>query len=383
MEKFNRRDDGGQFVKRRKIGILTWHYYLNFGSALQAYALKKAIEKLGHRVAIINYRNPKHGEQLYWKDKARVVVSKVLGRKGYLFGRQITYPFLRFHSDYLKLGQSSTKQKWLKQQVKKYDAVVCGSDQIWAPNVVEPTYLLDVVPDDVVKISYAASIGLDDIPEEKIDIYTRFLKRFSHVSVREERGKELLETKCGISSEVVLDPTLLLPIETWRRLERKPTELGLDLEQPFLFCYFLKADNKYKDAVVRYAKSKEYNIVGYSLKKKDHEWMFDVTGKIGPREFLWLIHHAKAVATDSYHGTIFSLLNHQNFFTFRRFSPEDPICQNSRIEQLDRYFSIKKHIVNSNSVLSNNVMDYEKFESKLTHLRKKATMFLKNSLGEK
>ena len=108
-----------------KIGILTWHYYLNFGSALQAYALKRLLESCSdnekYNVSIINYRNPKHGNPSKLKNACRLLASYVFSKKGIVLGRHITYPFLRFHKDYLKLGKSFTSSERLIKVSKKYD----------------------------------------------------------------------------------------------------------------------------------------------------------------------------------------------------------------------------------------------------------------------
>lgn len=365
-----------------KVGIITWHYFLNFGSALQAYALKISIEKCGHYARIINYRMPKHGVPNYYKDKARVAVSKLFYKRDSLLGRQITYPFLRFQSDYLKLGCASSEKEWLTNQFQKFDCIVCGSDQIWAPNVLDATYLLEEVPDSIRKVSYAASIGLNDIPERQVELYHNALMRFSYISVREEIGRKLLQKKCGIQSEVVLDPTMLVSIEQWRLVEREPTELHLKTNEKFCFCYFLKTDNKYKKSTKKYAKENHFHIIGYSLNKSDNEWMEDVTGKIGPREFLWLIHHSESVITDSFHGTVFSLLNHKPFATFLRFKNDEKICQNSRIFQLDNYFSIKNHFYSEEDSIDIPQMNFEIFEKQLNIYRLRSMEFLKTALGE-
>lgn len=367
---------------RKKIGILTWHYFLNFGSALQAYALKSTIEKLGHRATIINYRSEKHGKPSYWKDLGRIAASKLFSHKGFALGRQITYPFLRFHHDRLKLHKASTSLNWLKRESEKYDCVVCGSDQIWAPNVLDEAYLLTCVPEKTAKISYAASIGLNSIPDGLLQTYTEALQRFKHISVREAKGQELLKNGCGIESKVVLDPTLLLYAENWKELERFPKELNLDTGKPYIFCYFLKTDNQYRIQVEKYANDKGFSVIGYSLNSEDHMWMRDVTGKIGPSEFLWLLRHAEMVITDSYHGTIFSLLHHKNFLTFERFSHDDPICQNSRIDQLKQYFSIADCFVSADEELSDKSVDYNDFELKLSVLRKDAINYLENAFGD-
>jgi hypothetical protein len=148
-----------------------------------------------------------------------------------------------FQNRYLK--QSKLFQdKWKINKVKnKYDVIVSGSDQIWAPNVFNPVYMGDFKKSkNQKKISYAASIGLSDIPESLIDTYKELLSDFDHVSVREETGKELLLNSCDCKSKVVLDPTLLLNTTQYDKLLKKVQ----NIKQPYVFCYFLNKNHKYR-----------------------------------------------------------------------------------------------------------------------------------------
>ena len=96
------------------------------------------------------------------------------------------------------------------------DAVIYGSDQIWAPNCYNPFYFFHFLRGkEIRKISYAASIGLNEIPSNLVPIYKRHLQDFYKVSVREEEGKVLLNKECGIDADVVLDPTLSVDVKVY------------------------------------------------------------------------------------------------------------------------------------------------------------------------
>lgn len=261
-----------------------------------------------------------------------------------------------------------------------YNAVICGSDQIWAPNVFNPLYMLSFVPDKTKKLSYAASIGLNDIPETLVGEYSRLLSRLSAVSVRENNGQELLQSRCGIESTVVLDPTLLLSAEDWTRLEIKPS-----VGTPYIFCYLLNPSHNYKKKILDYQKRTGYKVVGITENADDKEWMEVLEYRnVGPREFLGLIHQAKAVITDSYHCTIFSLHFNRPFITFERFKNTDSICQNSRIQQLDQYFNISKNIVSPNEcdTLEAHAIGHMEFEKKRKYLKENSINYLKKALLE-
>ena len=356
----------------KKIGLLTWHYYPNFGSGLQAFALQELIKELGYDVKIVNYRNPRYGIASPVKDSIRVIFSNC-------FGWAITrfrFAHLSYMHNYLKQTKCVQNEQDLKDLLKGFDVVVCGSDQIWAPNAFNPIYMAAFADESVEKISYAASIGLRDIPQELVPQYRKYLYKFKAIAVREEIGKKLIEDKIGLKANVVLDPTLMLSVDKYRAMKRRVS----GIKQPFVFCYFLNKENSYKEKVLKYAKENQLYIYGYSNKKSDGEWMNRLEG-LGADEFLWLIDNASTVFSDSYHATIFSLLFHKNFWTFVRFAINDPINQNSRIEQLVNDFGIGDRIINDGVDIDDTyVLNFNYFDKQVETLRLLSLDYLKQAL---
>lgn len=358
-----------------KVGIITWHHYGNFGSALQAFALQTTLEKCGYEAKIINYRGKKYNRIDWIKDG----IKKLINQSGRFLKNKCYYVFIHFQSKYFKQTKIVFNTKQLAKLARKFDYVVCGSDQIWAPNVFNPIYLASFVKGDYPrKVSYAASIGLNDIPIALVPEYQDYLKDFTAIGIREKVGQELLLNKCGLQSTVVLDPTMLIDCAEYTKVERKPSQ---DIPVHYIFCYFLNENNEYEKIIRQYAKEKDIRLIGVSRAEKDYEWMEKLEG-IGPAEFLWLIHHAEVVLTDSYHGTIFSMLFHKQFLTFERFKNTDEICQNSRIYQLNDYFDLSKQIVHveGGTVIKDVYMDYDKFERKLNELRNMSIGYLRKAL---
>ena len=354
-----------------KIGLITWHYYLNFGSVLQAYALQTVLTNYG-QVEIINYRNPKFKKFSTAKNWTKIAMGYILPNSNRIIKNSFNLFFYQHLKKVSKLFYDLDKWK------NTYDCIICGSDQIWAPNVFDPVYMLNFCDSsNTKKISYAASIGLNDIPDDLISQYRKLLSDFHFISVREESGAQLLRGKCGIKEvTTVLDPTLLLNPSEYTKIEKK-------VKNPnnFIFCYFLNDNNEYERRVRVYAKQNDQSIVGWSAKEKDTSYLGNYKW-IGPQEFLWLIHHAKCVFTDSYHGTIFSLLYHKPFYTFERFKSDDPINQNSRIYQLDKWFGISKRIVtDTHPIEACEEFDYDKFEIDLKKARRISINFLKEALS--
>lgn len=358
----------------KKVAILTWHYFCNFGSALQAFALQSIIEKLGYDSKFLNYRDFKYGRSNSKKQKLQSLIHELFANKIALF----SYPFQHFQQKKMKQTRIVSTVEEVTEISKSFDIVICGSDQIWAPNVLNLVYLLKYVPDEVRKISYAASIGLNGIPESLVQTYRDALQRFYAISIREEKGRGLLRERCGIEAKVVLDPTLLLEKKQWEQIERPVAKLKV---KKYLFCYFLNENHNYRNCVEQFAKGNDMNIVGWSANKQDVAWM-TILNRIGPCEFLWLIHNAFGIVTDSYHGTIFSILYHKKFITIERFNENDAICQNSRIDQLRYNFSLSDEIVPQCLPLKLSFVetDYSLIEKRLEELRKDSFDYLKKSL---
>lgn len=355
-------------MRHRKVGIVTWYCTPNYGSQLQAFALSRILNKLGFQAVFINFTK-------------YPLIKTFLS----FFPNTI----LRLLKDYYASPQYNFTRSFLKEYYvnpkgiltsdKMFSAVICGSDQIWAPNIYNPVYMLSFISEKTKKLSYAASIGLNAIPVALIDDYKHYIGRLNFVSVREEKARDILIKQCGIDAQVVLDPTLLISIDDWRKIELK-----CNITRPYLFCYFLNSNNNYKEAVIEYARKNDLEIYGFSSNPNDYYWISKYHKcTIDVREFLGLIDGANIIFTDSYHGTIFSLLFHKEFISIKRFSDNDEICQNSRIYQLDKYFHISNQIVEIKEGIDMipQKIDYEAFDKSLCSLRNQSLDFLTKSLS--
>lgn len=359
-----------------KVGIVTWHYYANFGSGLQAFALQELLSKLGYEVNIINYRNPLFDNNTWWKNAIKFLLHYIVGP----FSKRVYGKTLqgakKFQNRYLHQTQLFSSEEKIINIIDDYYCIVYGSDQIWAPNVYTPIYMGAYIPKGIRKISYAASIGLNEIPDHLVKKYKFNLSSFSAIAVREDEGKNLLKRKCDIEASVVLDPTLMIDVNKYKRMQQSVK----GIKGEFIYCYFLNKEHQYREKVEKYAREQNLQIIGSSENKFDSEWMTVLTN-IGADQFLWLINNAKTVFTDSYHGTIFSLLFHKEFWTFVRFEENSPICQNSRIRQLQKYFHIGHRVINNkDSINESESINYDNFERQLSKLRQSSIIYLENAL---
>lgn len=361
---------------KKKIGILTWHYYKNYGSGLQAFALQETITRLGYDVELINFRKFYSPEPSPLKRLLKKILQYTVAKFSDKVYDKVVNNTVVYQNRYLRQTGMFTNPVELENISGRYDYLVYGSDQIWAPNVYTPIYMGSYVQEKVRKISYAASIGLNDIPDDLVESYKSNLFSYHSVSVREQEGKELLKSRCGIDATVVLDPTLMIDADTYKSMQR-PVR---GVKGKYVFCYFLNKEHKYKEKVQEYAKKHNLPIIGTSDKADDAEWMTRLTN-IGADQFIWLINNAETIFTDSYHGSIFSLLLHKNLWTYVRFAEDNPICQNSRIRQLQNNFNLRHRVITSGQEIDDTKkIDYDYFEKRLAELRKESLLYLKKAL---
>lgn len=382
-----------------KLGIITFHHVINYGSALQAYAMQEGIAKLGIDTEIIDYRPQidsifirlrKNWKRLLdiekWK---RYLNRKIKAKKiycnssKYIEGR--TKAFTEFHKKYFRLSSEITDRKLLKVIEKDYDAFVCGSDQIWNPTYIghDMTYFLDFVSDDKKRCTYAPSIAVLEYPKEYEREIKEQMSRFQNISVREEESVEIVEKLTGKKPTVVVDPTLLLDAHEWHEVEKKPKKCYT--EKPYIFCYFLGANKQYCEYVDYLKELTGLKIVLVTCTDmKVFENYGDMIGEdIGPSEFIYLIHHAEYVCTDSFHGTVFSIINERKFFTFRRYQNTSKSSENSRIYTLLNMIGHSERLVDSKmgiKELYQSKIDYDTVKRKIDICREESVKFLNHDL---
>ena len=358
-------------VGRKRIGIITWHNYPNVGSALQAYALHSYINKHNGDALIINYSI--FGKPSFWW--LRLIISRFDRFVPKSIAKRLHYRFLSFESKFFKETKLYTTVEQLVEQNKRFDTFVCGSDQIWAPNVFNEVYMLSFVNDEKKKVSYAASIGLPYIPNELIEKYRTLLGRFDCISVREQQGADLLNALFGIECSVVLDPTLLLTKKDWSVMDRKKKICN----HKYVLCYFLGEQEEHRKIVENFAKMQGLKIVCISRFGIDIRPEFITDTDVGPLEFINYVRNADFVFTDSFHGVCFSINLNRNFYVMKRFAENSPINQNSRIENILSLLELEDRLICSVPE-DINMINYKVVNKVLETLRLKSHQFLKQSL---
>lgn len=343
----------------------------NYGAVLQAFALKKALNQMGMNVRIVNYALPK---TLRTYD----ILPKVTGistlksffssLRVYRSTKKSVNKFLAFREDYFNFTKIYHDFTELQNNPPKADIYITGSDQVWNPCInFDPAYYLMFGNENAIRASYAASIGVDCIPDKYKDEFFKRLSNITYKSVREESAKILLED-LGISSIVSLDPTLLHNREVYDEIAIEP-----QISQPYILLYLLIMPNDVKQYIdnlrKRYPNCILVNIPGRATSER----IGDVEmGDIGPREFLGLIKNAKAILTSSFHGTVFSVIYEKKFMSIL------PKKTGGRIEDLLCKLNVRDRIAVTPDDVNNlnHEIDYNNVNVRLLALKEKSYDYL-------
>lgn len=370
--------------EQKKTAIMTWFTYQNYGTALQASALSNIIRNMDYKVAFVNY-HPKGGSinnpKLFLANRTFQKI-KNYGKKPYCSSnRDILYG--DYLSNRISCTQKVTSYPELHDLNKKYDAFICGSDQIWSPLCYDSKYFLDFVDNTDKMIAYAPSIGSTKIDDPIIrERMAQHISRFKHLAVREQQGANLIKELTGTDAKVVLDPTLLMDATEWNEFANIDEVEKIDGK--YILCYFLGDAEKY----MRYVRtlSKESNIPFYVIpvtaRQKNSGNV--VPFEVGPSEFVSLIRNAEYVVTDSFHGMAFSVNYNKPFAVFKRFRDNDPKNQNSRIFNLLQLLGLKNRLVdykNTQNIQDMLECDFSEANRKLKEQRGSSIDYLKNALA--
>ena len=336
----------------RKCGIATITNDDNYGNRLQNYALQQIVGRFGFEPETILYRAdiPLYGTDRtgvaqklrQWRSAGdaaydvRRILRKRLNSRSYAHLEQARCDCFRaFTAAHLTTSDREYGAlDDLSVLDSRYDVFVAGSDQIWNPYYegTNPFYFLSFARKSK-RIAYASSFGVSDIPAEQRPYYSALLNGLRAISVREDRGRELIEELTGRSAEVLPDPTMLLTREEWLAISK---EADGRPEGGYLLSFFLGKDVlPVRRAVTDRAKALGLPVVSLNDPGDPRRYT------AGPAEFLDLIGNASAVCTDSFHGCVFSLIFNRPLIVFDRLGPDARRAMNSRIETLAKDFGVR------------------------------------------
>ena len=365
----------------------------NYGSMLQSFATQKMMDEYGIQYELLNYKKkytplfvlksiPRLLNKVIWQEKINENQKKrFLKRNPELMSdvKKRSKAYDQFRESYFNhpvvtyYGYSK-----LKEESKKYSAFITGSDQLWSPSGL-PTnfYNLMFTYEDAVRISYASSFGVKKIPWYQRGRTRKFLDRIQHVSCREESGREIVKELTGRDVPTVADPTILFNGEEWKEL------LPIDRVQEgkYIFSYILGTDKKYRDEVLKLSKETGLPIVSiHQYVDADLDFGDISVTDAGPAEFVDLIRNAEYVCTDSFHGSVFSILCHRKLVIFNRYSDNSSSSKNTRIDNLCNRLGISDRRFSGSIIKdANGEMDFASIDKKLERLRQESRDYIEKA----
>ncbi len=356
-----------------KTAIATLHFYNNFGSVLQAFALRRILQELtGGEVEFLPYR-PDLPEYEYFQDTSLQQQYQKKCEKFHLFRRQCLG--MRQEAD------DSLHREWnLARRMENYDACVVGSDIVWGREFsgLDSVYFLQSAREGAKKIAYAASVLLDKRGNTEDDVlFAACLPGFDAISVREISAMQSIQQFTDRKVEAVLDPTLLLDAADYEELVEENEDMR---RKPYLLSYFLTHD----PAVVNYT-----NLMARKLGLRVIHYFADYPGRVfpedagcfafaGPGEFLGYIKNAVCIFTNSFHGTCFSCIYRKPFYTYmgKRAMLSRVRDMAYRLGMEERFFTDFRDMEKVGIQIG-----YEQFDQKLMIERAASFAFLKKALG--
>ena len=326
----------------KTIAIVTVYDNNNFGSRLQNYAVQKYFQSIGACVTTVIDARQTKPVRIYLNpikilkriahfvlqhlglEKEKVKKKKLLAkRRLYIKG---------FSEEYLITTEPVNYRHLPQEFAKQFDYFVTGSDQVWhcwKNDRRELEYFLLMFAKPSQRLTIAPSFGFDKFPKKYLKTYKKGLEGFEYLSVREERGAELIKELTGKDATVLLDPTMLIDTSEWLKILKKPSQY---VDDNYIFVYALGGfKGEVKEKTCKLADELGLRVI--DIMNIDSDFYIHTR----PDEFLYWIHNARLVVTDSFHASVFSILFNRPFVVTER---SDIKGMGSRLDTLFNKFGI-------------------------------------------
>lgn len=368
----------------KNIGIITFHSAHNYGAMLQVYALQKKLR--GSK--IINYRNTdiddvyKIMKKYKGKNIKRHISTAVANIVFYNKNKKRFKNFNNFFYNKFKLSNEYNSEEELKSNPPKYDIYITGSDQVWnydITNGLKDAYTLNFGNKETKRISYAASIGKNNIPIELVKEYKDKISKIDYISVREESGKKVLQD-IGIEKDinVVLDPTLLLTKQEWNK---EITSNMSSEKEKYILAYVVEPNDEYKKIVNYLSEKTGLKVIHFEKWDKPYNNVLRNAYTDGPFEFVNLIKNAEYVVATSFHATVFSIIYNKKFFIVPHLTTGSRVT--NILEKLEIKDRVYYNLQDFTKIDYDFETDYKKVEKLLNAEREKSMIFLKGAIEGK
>lgn len=372
-----------------KAGIVTFNSAHNYGAVLQVYALQEYLKSKQLEVEVINYRL-KEIDRVYkvyrYKRTKSLLKNKIILIKKIIkvnlnehWKLEKRDNFENFINNVLNTTKPYKTLKEIQRDFLDHDILIAGSDQIWNPELTKgfkPAYFLEFGKKDARKISYAASIGIDELPEEYSELYKRYIDNFDFISVRETPMIEMFGKLTDKKIEKVLDPTLLHTKKLYNKLKKDTKYKGQD----YIYVHYIGKDNRVYEVADKLSIELGLPIVH----NRDNDIKFD--NELGnrynesPEQFLSVIENAKYIVSNSFHATVFAIMFNKNFVTI----PHQ--TRPGRMKELLEICGLENHLIDDVRLmpeLKSLKINYKEVEKRLDKERKHSYEFLDKALFDK
>lgn len=297
--------------------------------------------------------------------RTQIIASKQLRHK----------KFISFQAKYLHISDRiiTTENCYDEPWNHSHDFFVCGSDQIWNPYYGTTSELAFLSFAHNRNIALSPSFGVSEVPESLHTQFSTWLSDVRNLSVRESAGQKIIKELTGRDAEVLLDPTMAIPSSHWEKLATPPST---KLPEKYILTYFLgRMTDSYHNRILHISEQLNLPIINLFDIEQPEYYSFD------PCEVLYAIRNADWVLTDSFHGTVFSILFQRNFLVFYR--DEGGESMHSRIETLLIKFALKSRLDSeTHDLLSISDAKWSKIQEVLASERNKTQSYLRQSLNQ-
>ena len=377
------------------IGVCIKYFHENYGGMLQAYATVSMLEARGLDYELIQYEKkrtpigvikslPRLLNGVLLNDKYEAFLKKKGMKQHPEFAKNDAIRMKAFHKfkevHFTKLSPVFKGYDALCNGARRYSAVITGSDQLWSPAGLPTNYYnLQFVPDDIRKISYASSFGVKNIPWYQKKRTAAFLNRIDFISMRENRGSDIVKELTGKDVPTILDPVFMFDKEGWEKL----IPVKREITEPYIFAYFLGETAEHRKAVENAARKLGCKIVALrhldQYVPNDENFGDIALYDVAPDRFLNLLRGASYICTDSFHGSCFSIIHRIPFVIFNRYAEESKHSKNSRIDTLCGNLGLQDRRYNEKTMLDKQLMtsiDWDVVKDKLMNLKCDTDIYL-------
>lgn len=371
----------------KKVGIMSMQRIANYGSFLQAYALKKLIEENGNKVEFVDYHigNPVITDNVNDNNKFIRKIKKGIETFKYKAPLLHKILFIRYKQKFIKEYLPLLGIKKQMNYNPELDCLVIGSDEVF--NCIQKNtnvgYSLELFgKDNKAKrvISYAASFGNTTI--NKLREYNKdfevgtLLKKMDSISVRDENSGQIVKILTDREPIYNLDPVLIYDyINCCDKIPK------IDLKEKYIILYAYSGRIAEKEAkwIKKYAENKGYKI--YAIGGIQN--YADKFISCSPFEVLAYFKNAEEIITDTFHGTIFSIITGKKFVTLIRKSVGDSYGNEEKLSDLLKRLSLSNRMtfdISNVEEINRRDIDYGSVFDILTKYRKFAKEYLKNNI---